>query len=145
MGAVRRVGARPRKLSRASNCSGRFVARIVCRLTSEPVIWPHILAKSVGTEWARGRHGTNARSAVANRSMDGCLHLQGCACRHGGGAWLGLPTVIHYSINESTDCAARVNREILGRAFSAAGFGPAGGRRWRPGKRTASPTTHERG
>src|SRR5437899_2163485 len=126
MGAVRRAGARPRKLSRTPNCSGRFVARSVCRLAGKSVIWSHVLAKSGGAEWARGRHGANARSAVANRSMDGCLHLQGCARRHGGGAWVGLPTVVHYSINESTDCTARVNREILGRAFSAPGFGPAG-------------------
>src|SRR6266566_7924531 len=120
MGAVRRAGARPRKLSRTPNCSWRFVARSVCWLTGKSVIWSHILAKSGGAEWARGRHGANARSAVAKRSMDGCLHLQGCARRHGGGAWFGLPTLVHYSIATRIDCAARIKREIFRRTFSAA-------------------------
>src|SRR5712691_2026407 len=126
MGAARRAGARPRKLSRTPNCSGRFVARSVCRLTGKSVIWSHILAKSGGAEWARGRHGANARSAVANRAMDGCLHLQGCARRHGGRAWFGLSTAVHYSINESNDRTARLKREILRRTFLAGGFGTVG-------------------
>src|SRR5436309_4328895 len=123
MGAARRACARPRKLSRAPNCSGRFVARSVCRLAGKSVIWSHILAKSGGVEWARDLHGANARSAVAKRSMDGCLHLQGCARRHGGGAWLGLPTLVHYSIATRIDCAARIKREIFRRTFLAGGFG----------------------
>src|SRR5712691_9805997 len=123
MGAARRAGARPRKLSRTPNCSGRFVARSVCRLTGKSVIWSHILAKSGGAEWARGRHGANARSAVANCAMDGCLHLQGCARRHGGRAWLGLPTLVRYSLDESNNCTPRVKREIFRRTFLADGFG----------------------
>src|SRR3989475_1072945 len=54
--------------------------------------------------------------------MDGCLHLQGCARRHGGGAWLGLPTLVHYSIATRIDCAARIKREIFRRTFLAGGF-----------------------
>ena len=52
--------------------------------------------------------------------MDGCLHLQGCARRHGGGAWFGLPTLVHYSIATRIDCAARIKRGIFRRTFSAA-------------------------
>src|SRR5437667_11977211 len=117
MGAARRACARPRKLSRTPNCSGRFVARSVCRLTGKSVIWSHILAKSGGAEWTRGRHGANARSAVANRSMDGCLHQQGCARRHGGGTWFGLPTVVHYSIDEGNNRTTRLLREYLRRVL----------------------------
>src|SRR5713101_3688328 len=121
MGAAGRACPRARQLSRAPNCSGGFVARSVCRLASKPFVWPHILVESGGAEWSRGRHGANARSAVASRSMEGRLHLQRCARRHGSGAWFGLPTVVHHSVDESNSRTARLKREIRRRTFLAGG------------------------
>src|SRR6266487_196223 len=53
--------------------------------------------------------------------MDGYLHLQGRAGRHGGGTRLGLSALVHHSIFERPDCAARIARKILRRVFFAAG------------------------
>src|SRR4029077_19547692 len=53
--------------------------------------------------------------------MDRRLHLQGCACGHGGSAWVALPATIHYSVAESSRCPPGIGREFFGRAVSAAG------------------------
>src|SRR5438045_2521332 len=53
--------------------------------------------------------------------MDRYLHLQGRAGRHGGGTRLGLSALVHHSIFERPDCAARIARKILRRVFFAAG------------------------
>src|SRR5207253_7722552 len=53
--------------------------------------------------------------------MDRYLHLQGRAGRHGGGTRLGLSALVHHSIFERPDCAARIARKILRRALLAAG------------------------
>src|SRR6266536_3833892 len=124
MGETWRAGARARQLSWAPNRSGKLVARRVCWLAGKPVIWPRILVKSTGAERERGRHGTNARLAMATRAMDRYLHLQGCACRHGGGARLWLPAAVYRSIVEGDYCAPRIKREIFRSAFSAAVAGP---------------------
>src|SRR5438876_785777 len=47
--------------------------------------------------------------------MDRYLHLQGRAGRHGGGTRLGLSALVHHSIFERPDCAARIARKILRR------------------------------
>src|SRR6266540_6591751 len=94
MGAIRRAGSRKRQLSWTANCSGSFVARSTCWVAGKSVVRPHILVESAGSPGARGRYGANARSPVAERAMDRCLHLQGRASRHGSGAWLGLSAFV---------------------------------------------------
>src|SRR4029077_18977270 len=121
MGAARRACARARELSRAPNCSGRFVARSLYRLPNEPVIKAHILAKSGSAEWARDRHREHARSAVAARRLDEYLHLQRCARGHVGRARLRLSTPLHHSLDERSDRAARMGCEIFRREFPAIG------------------------
>ena len=69
----------------------------------------------------RGQYGANARFAVAKRALVRRLHLQGCACGHGGGAWIALPEAVHYSVVESSHRPARIGRKLFGRAISAAG------------------------
>src|SRR5437762_5914211 len=123
MGAAGRVGARPRQLSRPPSCSGRFVARGVLRIASEPIIRPHILVEPAGAKRSRGRYGTNARPPMAKRAMDGRLRLQRCTRRHGGGAWLGLSALVCHSIAERNYCSTGIEREIFGCTFSATGFG----------------------
>ena len=59
--------------------------------------------------------------------MDRCLHLQGCASRHGGGTRLGLSALVCNSVAESNHCAARFKRKIFRWAFPAAGTGAVGG------------------
>src|SRR6266571_7900492 len=127
MGAPRRTGVGKWQLSRTPNCASKFVARGVCRIASEPVIWPHILVESaVPKAFGRGRYGTNARHALAERAMDRCLHLQGRAGRHGGGARLGLSAPVYYSVAEGNHCAARFRRKIFRCALLAPGTWPRG-------------------
>src|SRR5437867_4790002 len=101
MGAIRRANSRERQLSRTANCSRSFVARGVFRVSGKSVVRPHILVKSaVPKAFGRGGHGANARSPVAERAMDRCLHLQGRAGRYGGGAWFRLSALVYYSVAE---------------------------------------------
>jgi len=51
------------------------------------------------------------------------LHLQGCACGHGGSAWVALPAAVHYSLIESSHCPPRIWWKLFGRAVSATGAG----------------------
>src|SRR5260370_16120456 len=113
MGATGRAGHTKRQLSRTANCSGRFVARGLCWIASQSVVRPHILVKSAVPERSRSKYGTNARFTVAERAMDRCLHLQGRASRHGGGARLGLSAFVCNSVAEDNHCATRVKRKIL--------------------------------
>src|SRR5260370_40736093 len=108
MGAAGRASARPRKLSRSSNCSGRFVARSVFRVSSKPIVRAHLLVESGSLERKGGGYGTNARPAVAKRAMDRRLHLQRCTRRHGGGAWVGLSALGYHSIPEPDNSPARL-------------------------------------
>src|SRR5262249_28608477 len=64
---------------------------------------------------------TDARFALAKRAMERRLHLQRCACRHGGCAGLTLSAPVHHSVIESDHCPARLRRELFGRAVFAAG------------------------
>src|SRR5438874_10678069 len=144
MGAAERAGARPPKLSRPPSYSGRFVARGVLRIASEPIIRPHILVEPAGAKRSRGRYGTNARPAVAKCAMDGRLRLQRCTRRHGGGAGIGLSALVYHSIAERNYCPTGIEREIFRRTFSATGFGTVGDAVGVPGKRAASPTGYER-
>ena len=66
-------------------------------------------------------HGANARFALAKPAMAWRLHLQGCACGHGGGAWIALPATIHYSVLESSHCPPGIGRKFFGRAVFATG------------------------
>src|SRR5438093_2666614 len=120
MGAVGRADAREWQLPWSANRSGSFVAPGVYWVSSQSVIRPHVLVKSAGPDRARGRHGTNARSTMAERAMDRRLHLQGCTCRHGGSAWLGLSAFVCNSVAESNHCATRFKSKIFGCAFPAA-------------------------
>ena len=97
------------------------VARSVCWFAGKSGVRTHVLVESAGTERTRGRYGANARFALAKRAMVRRLHLQGCACGHGGGAWVALPAAIHYSVVESSHCPPRIGRKLFGRAVSAAG------------------------
>jgi hypothetical protein len=58
---------------------------------------------------------------VGKRTLVGRLHLQGCACGHGGGAWFALPEAIYHSVVENSDCPARIGRKLFGRTVSTAG------------------------
>src|SRR5439155_601088 len=51
--------------------------------------------------------------------MDRCLHLQGRAGRHGGGAWLRLSALVCDSVAEGNHCAARFKHKIFRCAFLA--------------------------
>src|SRR5438045_5022618 len=121
MGAIGRADARQWQLSLAANCSGEFVARSARRLAGKSIIRSDILAKLAGGEWPRGRFGTNARFAVAERTMDRCLHLQGCAARHGRRTGFPLSAPVHYSIAKGDRCAAGIGSKIFRCAFLAAG------------------------
>ena len=96
------------------------IARSVCWFAGKSGVRTHVLVEPAGTERTRGRYGTNARFAVAKRAMVRPLLLQGCACGHGGGAWVALPAPIHYSVVESSDCPPGIGRKLFGRAVSAA-------------------------
>src|SRR6266481_6754096 len=120
MDATGRAGPRERQLSRAANCSGSVVARGVCRVAGKPFVWIDLLVESACPHRARGRLRANAGFAMAERAMDGCLHLQGCPKRYDRSAWLGLSALVHYSFAEGGHCAARFERKIFRRAFLAA-------------------------
>src|ERR1700719_2637840 len=126
MGAAGRAGAWPRKLSRPSGCSGRSVARGVLRIGSKPIVRAHLLVESAFTERKGGGHGTNARPPVAKRAMGRRLHLQRCASRHGGGAWLGLSALVYHSIAERNNCSAGIKCKIFRCTFSATCFRTVG-------------------
>src|SRR4029450_477503 len=121
MAASGRAGSWERELSRTTNCSGIFFARSVCWFAGQPVIRPYILVKRASAQPTRGGHGKNARFSMAERAMEQCLYLQGCTCRHGSGTWLGLSTVVHYSVTRGHHCAARIKREIFRCEFPADG------------------------
>ena len=97
------------------------IARSVCWFAGKSGVRAHVLVEPAGTQRTRGRYGTNARFALAKRAMAWRLHLQGCACGHGGGAWIALPATIHYSVLESSHCPPGIGREFFGRAVFAAG------------------------
>ena len=110
-----------RQLSSSPNCAVESVARSVCWFAGKSGVRTHVLVEPAGTERTRGRYGTNARFALAKCAMVRRLHLQGCACGHGGGAWIALPAAVHHSIVESSHCPPRIRRKLFGRAVSAAG------------------------
>src|SRR5258705_10167530 len=120
MGATGRACNWERQLPSTSNCAVEWVTRSVCWFAGKSGVRAHVLVESTGTERTRGRYGTNARFALAKCAMVRRLHLQGCACGHGGGAWIALPAPIHYSVVESSHCAARIGRKLFRRALSAA-------------------------
>ena len=96
------------------------VARSVCWFAGKSGVRTHVLVEPAGTERTRGRYGTNARFALAKCAMVWRLHLQGCACGHGGGAWIALPAPVHYSVVESSHCPPGIGRKLFRRAVSAA-------------------------
>src|SRR6476469_2379215 len=121
MGANGRACNWQRQLPSTPNCPLECIARSVCRFAGKSGVRTHVLVEPAGTERTRGRYGTNARFALAKRPMVRRLHLQGCACGHGGGAWVALPATIHYSVAESSHCPPGIGGEFFGRAVFAAG------------------------
>src|SRR5262249_47005257 len=119
MGATRRAGPGQWQLPLAPRCARKFVARGIIWVAGEPVIWSHILVKSAGTERTRGGLRTNARFAVAERTMDRCLHLQGCAARHGRRTGFPLSTPVHHSIAKGDRSATGIRSTIFRCAFFA--------------------------
>src|SRR5215204_7012901 len=120
MGATRRACTWERQLPSTPNCPVDSVAGSVCWFAGKSDVRTHVLVEPAGAERTRGRCGTNARFALAKRAMVRRLHLQGCACGHGGGAWVALPAPVHYSIIKSSGCPARIRRKLFGRAVFTA-------------------------
>ena len=102
-----------RQLPSTPNCPLWPITRGVCWFAGKSGVRTHVLVEPTGTERTRGRYGTNARFAVAKCAMVRPLLLQGCACGHGGGAWVALPAAIHYSVVESSHCPRRIGRKLL--------------------------------
>src|SRR5436305_10796026 len=123
MGATRRACTWKRQLPSSPNCPLEHVARSVCWFPGKSLVRTHILVEPAGSERTRGRYGTNARFAVAKRTMVRRLHLQGGACGHAGGAWIPLPAPVHHSVVETSYCPPRIWWKLLGRPFLAAGAG----------------------
>src|SRR4029079_675587 len=121
MGAIGRVGNWKRQLPSTPDCALDCLARSVCWFAGESGIRTYVLVEPAGTERPRSRYGTNARSALAKRAMGGRLHLQGCARRHGGGAWIALSATLHYSVVENSHCPPGIGRKLFRRAVFAAG------------------------
>src|SRR6478736_9081932 len=121
MGATRRACNWKRQLPSTPNCALEYIARSVCWFAGESGVRTHVLVEPAGSERTRGRYGTNARFALAKRAMVWRLHLQGCACGHGAGAWVALPATVHYSVVKSSDCPPRIGRKLFGRTISAVG------------------------
>src|SRR5262249_10538957 len=103
------------------NCAIECVARSVRWFADKSGVRAHVLVERPGINGTGGRYGTNARFAVAKRALVWRVHLQGCACGHGGGARVPLPAAVHYSVVESSHCPARIGRKLFGRTISAAG------------------------
>src|SRR6478752_6188666 len=120
MGATGRACNWERQLPSTPNCPLQYIARSVCWFAGKSGVRTHVLVEPAGSERTRGRYGTNARFALAKCAMVPRLYLQGCACGHGGGAWVALPATIHYSVAESSHCPPGIGRKFFGRAVSAA-------------------------
>src|SRR5262249_22535492 len=110
-----------RQLSWAANCLVAGIARSVCWVAGESGVRTYLLVEPAGTKRTRGRYGTNARFAVGKCALVRRLHLQGCACGHGGGARLTLSEAIYYSVVESGHRPPRIGGKLLRRTISAAG------------------------
>src|SRR5678816_3992333 len=121
MGATGRACNWERQLPSTPNCPVDSVERSVCWFPGKSGVRTRVLVEPAGAERTRGRYGTNARFALAKRAMARRLHLQGCACGHGGGAWVALPAAIHYSVVESGHCSPRIGRKLFGCAVPAVG------------------------
>src|SRR5262249_2039131 len=121
MGVSWPVGARARQLSRTTNCSRSSFTRSVCRLGGKPVIRPHVLVKSTGTERARGRPGTNARFTVAKGGVDRRLRLQRRAGRYDRGARLALSAALYNSVAQGHYRTAGNGSTLFRCTFSATG------------------------
>src|SRR4029077_10498369 len=116
MGATRRARNRQRQLPSSPNCPFWFITRGVCWFAGKSGVRAHVLVEPAGSGRTRGRYGTNARFALAKCALVRRLHLQGCACGHGGGAWIALPAPVHHSIVKSSHCPPRIGRKLFGRA-----------------------------
>src|SRR4026207_2422670 len=114
MGATGRACNRERQLSSPPNCPVDPVTRSVGWFAGKSGVRTHVLVEPAGTDRTGRRYGTNARFALAKRAMARRLYLQGCARGHGGGAWVALPTAVHYSVVESNHCQARIGRKLFG-------------------------------
>src|ERR1700757_499692 len=120
MGAAGRACTWERQLPSTPNCTVEYVARGIRWFAGKLRVRAHTLVEPAGTGGTRGRYGANARFTLAKRAMARRLHLQGCACGHGRGAWLALPAAIHHSVIESSHCPARIGRKLFGHAVLAA-------------------------
>src|SRR6476660_7476485 len=120
MGATRRAYNWEWQLPSTPNCAPKYITRSVCWFAGKSCVRTHVLVEPAGSERTRGRYGTIARFALAKCAMARRLHLQGCACGHGGGAWIALPETIHYSVVKSSDCPPRIGWKLFGRAVFAA-------------------------
>src|SRR6478735_11625034 len=121
MGATRRAYNWEWQLPSTPNCAPKYITRSVCWFAGKSCVRTHVLVEPAGSGRTRGRYGTIARFALAKCAMARGLHLQGCACGHGGGAWIALPATIHYSVVKSSDCPPRIGRKLFGRTISAVG------------------------
>src|SRR6516162_1306927 len=121
MGGTGRTCSWERQLPSTPDCPVDNVARSVYWFSDKSGVRTRVLVEPAGTKRTRGRYGADARSALAKRALVRPLHLQGCACGHGGGAWVALPAPVHHSIVESSHCPARIGRKLLRRTIPTAG------------------------
>src|SRR6516162_10132882 len=121
MGGTGRTCSWERQLPSTPDCPVDNVARSVYWFSGKSGIRTRVLVEPAGTKRTRSRYGADARSALAKRALVRRLHLQGCACGHGGGARIALPAAVYYSIDESNHCPARIRRKFFGRGISTAG------------------------
>src|SRR6267378_1866461 len=83
MGAVRRVDAWPRKLSRETNYSRELARPGVHRFERKSFLRPDVLVEPASTERSRDRSRKRVGPEMATRTLDRHLRLPSSAARHG--------------------------------------------------------------